>query len=203
MATMAMIAPYHMQSEMYHSMAPAITLVEAHALVRNHMSVTHVDHIPIQTTGDSVYAMIITQDNTVESTTPMLLMITIATIRAMEAAMDQRYMTVQAVAKTPTWMHMDTVHASTATTEISVTKPTITRMTLAVQPLLIPTTTMDTWVITTIMVDTTVTVIQPAMDAPVLMLQTVYPAAIMRTPIADTVDVWMVTTAIIAHCHIV
>jgi len=47
LATMDMIAPYHMQSEIYHSMAPVITLVEAHALVQNHTSVIHVDYIPI------------------------------------------------------------------------------------------------------------------------------------------------------------
>jgi len=60
---------------------------------------------------------------------------------------------------------------------------------------------MDTWEITTIMVDIMVTVIQLAMDALVLMLQTVSTAVIMRTPMTDTVDAWMVTTAIIAHCH--
>jgi len=69
----------------------------------------------------------------VEFRIPMLQhMIAIATIRALEAVMDQSYMTVWAVAKMPTWMLMDTARASTASTVTSVTKITPTRMTLAV-----------------------------------------------------------------------
>ena len=47
MATMDMIAPIHLQSEMHHTTAPAIMLVEEYAGVQNHMTVTHVEHILI------------------------------------------------------------------------------------------------------------------------------------------------------------
>ena len=67
---------------------------------------------------------------------------------------------------------MDAARASMASTETTATKLTPTRMTLALAQFFTLTTTMDTWEITTIMVDTMLTVIQLAMDVLVLMLQT-------------------------------
>lgn len=47
----------------------------------------------------------------------------IVTIHVQEVVMDLRCMTVSAVLIMHTWMLMDTVHALTDTTEITVTRP--------------------------------------------------------------------------------
>ena len=176
-------------------------LVDHSAGVPIRMTVMDVENMLIPTTGDSVSVTMDMQAMVVLFTIAMLIILVTATTLAMVAVMDQRYMTVLIVVTMPSWMLMDTVHASMATMETTVTRHTPTCMTMVLVQSLTSTTTMDTWEITSTMVDIMETVIQLVMAVVVLMLMIVQAVATMLTLIADTAVVTMAGMAMIVLCH--
>ena len=148
MATMAMIALYHMQSALHITTVNAIILVVATATDQTHVTVMHVDSIPTSITGDTVYVMMDMQVTTVQRVILTQILAQIATIHVQEAVMDLKCTTVSTVVIMRIWMPMDTVPASMGTMEITVIRlmtqviTTITSTT-DIQHLTL-TTTMDT-----------------------------------------------------------
>ena len=125
MATMAMTALQHIQSDLLITTETVIMLAQARVMDRNPVTVMHVDHILIWTTGAIAHVMTDMWALTVQAIIHMLAQVQLATIHVQEAAMVLRRMTVSAVVKMHTWMPMDIVPAMTDTTETSVITPTM------------------------------------------------------------------------------
>jgi len=199
MATMAMTALQHIQSDLLITTETVIMLAQARVMDRNPVTVMHVDHILIWTTGAIAHVMTDMWALTVQAIIHMLAQVQLATIHVQEAAMVLRRMTVSAVVTMHTWMPMDIVPAMTDTTETSVITPTMfptTPTMCTTTPTMFTTTTMfmpvdslhltitismDTLEIITTMVDMLVNAIQPVTDVQDLMPQTVMAAVIMPT----------------------
>merc|ERR1719264_1907843 len=198
MATMAMTALQHIQSDLLITTETVIMLAQARVMDRNPVTVMHVDHILIWTTGAIAHVMTDMWALTVQAIIHMLAQVQLATIHVQEAAMVLRRMTVSAVVTMHTWMPMDIVPAMTDTTETSVITPTMfpttptmctttptmftttpTMFTLEIITTMVDslhltiTISMDTLEIITTMVDMLVNAIQPVTDVQDLMPQTV------------------------------
>merc|ERR1719264_2345214 len=125
MATMVMTALQHIQSDLLITTETVIMLAQARVMDRNPVTVMHVDHILIWTTGAIAHVMTDMWALTVQAIIHMLAQVQLATIHVQKAAMVLRRMTVSAVVTMHTWMPMDIVPAMTDTTETSVITPTM------------------------------------------------------------------------------